>query len=233
MVGGDLVELRRLPHGLAGEVHVGLGLHEKAAGPAELRLRHQGLVRLVCILLGVAHGDEEDVVGVCLEQGLHLEVGEQAAVLHGDVLDAQLLEHRARLRGLCLSADAAAVGDGEQGRGRLLTRRHVCHDALDRAGDAAHVALVCLLVSGDSAEDLHHALVVLEGAHLEERCGDAGLGKLSLHLRLAGVLAAPTGASRQYNEVGVERHDGLEVEGGEVAHVCHVLPDAIALEGIA
>ncbi|SCJ01169.1 Uncharacterised protein [uncultured Blautia sp.] len=35
MVGRDLVELHRLPHRLAGEVHIRLGLHHQALGPGE------------------------------------------------------------------------------------------------------------------------------------------------------------------------------------------------------
>ena len=35
MVGRDLVELHCLPHRLAGEVHIRLGLHHQALGPGE------------------------------------------------------------------------------------------------------------------------------------------------------------------------------------------------------
>ena len=75
---------------------------------------------------------------------------------------------------------------------------------------------------GDVGEGAHQALVVVEGGHLEVGHGNARADERVAQIGLAGIAAAAAGAARHDDEVGVKRHDGLQVHCREVPHRGHI-----------
>ena len=189
----------------------------------------EGLLRC---LVGVAHRQQEDEVGVGLDQGLQAVVGQQALVGVGDVACAQLGEHGAGLGRGRLDARAAGVRGQHRDAASALALGLLL-DGGNVLGDVSAVFFVCLGVVGDIAAGLEHAQVVVEGGHVEVRHGDARRLQGVLEVGLCDAAAAAGVCTSQDDEVRVEGDDGLRVERREIADLFRLGFDVVIGKCIA
>lgn len=139
----------------------------------------------------------------------------------GEVVHAEIGQHGAGLGAGALHAGAAGER-GKHERRRRVLGRHLGHDGVDGLGHLRDVLIVEVRAPGDVGEGAHEALVVVEGGHLEVGHGNARAHKRVAQIGLAGIAAAAAGAARHDDEVGVKRHDGLQVHCREVPHRGHI-----------
>ena len=116
----------------------------------------------------VAHGDDEDEIGIELDNRFETEIFQQARILVGEVSHAEIGEHGAcHRRGVLHARTARKRGHDKHGRSVFPCR--CLFDLRYLIGNLLAILLVQIVTAGDVAERTQHAQVVVELGHVEVR----------------------------------------------------------------